>query len=178
MNLVLLPHHNTLTSLQKMQAFLHREAPEHFLPSYPLICVMGYTDSVEFQHGKCISRPMESLKTVLKEADGTVHFGKLQYLNCEDGTIRLVLPVVIPFMKQISEAGFIPETAASFIIGTLFAADNTVGKALTDKTVPPEDARVFRLALMETESAQAVDGTMPLAAYTWKYRLPFWVKLH
>ncbi len=177
MNLVLLPHHNTQTSLQTMQALLHERAPGNFLPSYPLVCIPAHTDDVEFQRGKVICKPMQALKEALKGADGMVRFGKLQCMPQEDGTRRIILPANIPFMKQIKEAGFSIADETYFTLGIQLNEDGDAGDSLTDDIASPEDARVFRLALMETVTLEKDCGKTFHDVLAWKYRLPFWVKL-
>lgn len=106
MNLVLLPHHNTLTSIQKLQALMRSpdisgfQADSLFLPSYPLVCMLAHTDDTpdnqeRRQSGGFTSIPSEktfkklmaALKDILKETDGSCRFLDMQLVEVNGGCL-------------------------------------------------------------------------------------------
>lgn len=206
MDLVILPHHNTLTSLQKLQAevrrFLADERNDHssgvFLPSYPLVCTLAHTDELSAED-KQLRKQLDALKDSLSNAGGTVSFLDVQAAPSTEGR-KIILPVSVPFMDVLQAAGFAPVETPHFVLGTLpgqptpdralpadtssipYEALSAEQAALPDKAYEafracvPAAARVFRLALMQTTP---LSGSSPVSddAFSWKFHHPFWVKL-
>lgn len=167
MELVLLPHHNTLTCLQKLQKeAVHeaREAGKLFLPAYPEVCVLGNTAPAA--EGKALRQAMEALKARMSGAEGLCSFGPMQAAPADGGSVRLMLPLEVPFLESIRAAGFTAESAPTFALGTL--QDQGIESTISLPHNLPS-FRAFRLALMQTTPLQ--DGS------SWKFLFPFWVKL-
>lgn len=171
MDLVILPHHNTLTSIQKLQAIVRSpdisgfHEGSLFLPSYPVACVIAHTDdSPEGQEssltcgfqtdisGKAVKKQMAVLKDLLKDADGPCRFpGILSDTSCPT---KLILPVEVPFLQAVQTAGFTPVEAPHFVLGTWSGQPDAIDvssivKTCTARNALPEPARVFQLALMQ-----------------------------
>lgn len=188
MNLVLLPHHNSITSLQKLQKSSVSTSAGHgdetvFLPSYPLVCVLADGNG-----------QVTLLKDLMKSAQGTLQFMMPKVTHSENGSSpdspdTLILPVQIPFMNLIKEAGFTPVDEPYIVLGSWYAASAdkagasdkavTADKAAADFQASgaselPAPSRSFRLALMQTTPLSEAG---PAAAFSWKYTDAFWVKL-
>lgn len=203
MNLVLLPHHNTITSLQKLQKSFVSTSAGHvdetvFLPSYPLVCIL--TDKAAVAGQKPDSRDaqassqMRTLKDMLKNAQGLLEFSEPQVVRAARGCITdnpdtLILPVKVPFLHLVEAAGFTPVNEPYIVLGSWYAASAdkagasdkavTADKAAADFQASgaselPVPSRSFRLALMQTTPLSEAG---PAAAFSWKYTDAFWVKL-
>lgn len=172
MELILLPHHNTVTLIQKLQDELCTELQDEkdmrFLASYPLVCVLGHTDEAVVSRGKLKCQPLQLLKDMLKNADGTISFRKAPVYAEKSG--QILLPAGIPFMDLVKAAGFEPENAPHFVLGRQFASyeesDGTAYAHPLPQVELPAESRSFRLALMEAKPA-----------FSWKFHQSFWVKL-
>lgn len=181
MELVLLPHYNTINSLRKLQAADECSSGMQslLLPFSPLVCVLGRTPPSGSADVPCegdeklIRKQMAALKDMLRNADGICHFGKIQVICGE-----LILPLEVPFMKIIRDAGFIPEDDPRFILGTWKSQQQPFFSG-----EPPASIRVFRLALMKktpltklSPSGQSDKFQTANTGFTWKYLYPFWLK--
>lgn len=176
MDLVLLPHHNTISSLQKLQTELRQTSGKGFLAAYPLVCVLGHTDETAAVRGKLTCKPHQILKDMLKDADGTICFTNQIEADAKSGTFHL--PVSVPFMDMIQAAGFTPETNLRILLGFQLSARENAGTQPCQEL--PAPSRSFRLALMETKLLSAgspFPEAEPAAPFSWKFHLPFWVKL-
>lgn len=147
MDLVILPHHNTLASLQQLQSDIrHLQTDERsvlssclFLPSYPLVCVLAHMDEAEAPEAavspkdtlSVLEKKMAALKDLLKNADGALSFPDTLIVQHKDaetadsacaadaaGTAKLILPVAVPFMNAVQAAGFKPVEVPHFTLGT------------------------------------------------------------
>lgn len=190
MNLVLLPHHNTLTCLQKLQQTA-KEACPVFLPSYPQVCVLsrlpapsGNTATNQDCHE--FIQKMDALKVLLSGAEGVCSFGSPSVVPAAERSFQLELPLEVPFSEKLHEAGFVPESSMHFVLGRWeYTAGQDTGStaetlsAVLQTAVPP-DFRAFRLALMQTTPLLCNDTLSEAqqpSAFTWKFIRPFWVKL-
>lgn len=201
MDLVLLPHHNTVTSLQKLEhpqiAAEKEQQSCVFLPQYPLICVLAHTEetsepaTMPAVREKTLSSQMRTLKDMLRDERGSLRFGTPLLVSREDGSSSarpdtLIVPAMVPFMDKLEAAGFQPVKEPHIVLGRWYArcAENL---EISDKAFDPDrmelpaTSRSFRLALMQCTPLS--DGTPgaeagPAAAFSWKYHDAFWVKLH
>lgn len=194
MNLVILPHHNTIASLQKLQkSYVSSTAGQTddavFMPSYPLVCIL--TDKAAVAGQKPDSRDaqassqMRTLKDMLKNAQGLLEFSEPQVVRAARGCITdnpdtLILPVKVPFLHLVEAAGFTPVNEPYIVLGSWYAAS----AADTDKAPAafqtsgaaelPAPSRSFQIALMQ---ATPLSKAGPAAAFSWKLSDAFWVKL-
>lgn len=186
MNLVILPHHNTITSLQQLQKSFSGNTVSQaegrlFLPSYPLVCVLAQDGDKD---------RIKMLRDLMKNAQGTLHFMLPEFQKAGNGSgsdipKTLIMPVQVPFMNLVKEAGFTPVTEPHIILGSWHAAeagaaDNAdfAGRAVT--VYKAQDSRSFRLALMQAtplSGGTALSEAGTAAAFSWKFTDAFWVKL-
>lgn len=162
MDLVLLPHHNTVSSLQKLQ----HSVQGAFIPAYPAVCLLAHTDRQAEDDTDLLKKHMQVLRETAGKASGFVTF---RGLEITDNGGKLILPAEVPFMDCIRQAGFIPDQDPHFILG--YWPDRN-GSLPASEDIPP--ARMFRLALMDRQSLSEDTET----SFSWKFSLPFWIKLH
>lgn len=195
MDLILLPHHNTVTSLQKVQQTHVKTANERqgmlFIPAYPAVCVLAHAGRTDAG----LSKGMQTLKDALKCADGSVCFSGPEFMppfTSRTGKTgrTLIIPVSIPFMDKLEAAGFTPAAHPHIILGNRYCTEPET-EAAAEKTasaIPelPAPSRVFRIALMQNEpldrrtapgSITLLSEAAPAASFSWKYSDAFWVKL-
>lgn len=190
MDLVLLPHHNTVTSLQKLQqeaVCAVRDMQDMlFLPAYPLVCVLAHVD--EDEAASDLQKRMQLLNATLKDKQGAVLFSAPRLSShpaakAGDCQKSLIVPVQVPFSDALKEAGFVPVNTPHIVLGCWCAAREDVAFKADDsfKAEPPAPSRAFRLALMKTTPLSAgtvLPQTEQKSSFTWKYHDAFWLKLN